>query len=59
MGLPANDPVGQSEIAALHRGLRKLGWIVSRNVQIEYAGLAPMLTAFKPSQNSWLRCGLM
>jgi putative ABC transport system substrate-binding protein len=36
MGLPANDPVGQSEIAALHRGLRKLGWIVGRNMQIEY-----------------------
>jgi putative ABC transport system substrate-binding protein len=36
MGLSANDPVGQSEIAALHRGLRKLGWIVGRNVQIEY-----------------------
>jgi putative ABC transport system substrate-binding protein len=36
MGLPANDPVGQSEVAGLQRGLRKLGWIVGRNVQIEY-----------------------
>src|SRR5262249_24017027 len=36
MALPVNDPVGQSEIAALHRGLRKLGWIIGRNVQIEY-----------------------
>jgi putative ABC transport system substrate-binding protein len=36
MGLPASDPVGQSELAALHRGLRKVGWIVGRNVQLEY-----------------------
>jgi hypothetical protein len=31
MGLPANDPGGPSEAAALNEGLRALGWIEGRN----------------------------
>ena len=57
MGLPANDPVGQSEVAGLQRGLRKLGWIVGVTCKLSTAGLVPILTAFKLSQNSWSRCG--
>ena len=37
MGLSATDPEGQSEVAALKRGLRELGWIEDRNLEIKYS----------------------
>jgi putative tryptophan/tyrosine transport system substrate-binding protein len=37
MALDANDPEGQSEVDGLKRGLRDLGWIEGRNLQIEYS----------------------
>src|SRR6266487_2675624 len=36
MSTAADDPEGQARIAALLQGLQQLGWIVGRNVQIEY-----------------------
>jgi putative ABC transport system substrate-binding protein len=36
MGLPASDPGGQSEVAALKKGLQELGWSEGRNLQVEY-----------------------
>jgi putative tryptophan/tyrosine transport system substrate-binding protein len=36
MGLAASDAGGQSEAAALKRGLQELGWTEGRNLQIEY-----------------------
>jgi putative tryptophan/tyrosine transport system substrate-binding protein len=35
MNTVADDPVGQTRIAAFLQGLRELGWSVGRNVQIE------------------------
>src|SRR6185369_7521583 len=34
--LPADDPEWQARIAAFHQGLQELGWIVGRNVRIDY-----------------------
>jgi putative ABC transport system substrate-binding protein len=36
MNLTADDPEGAARINALTQGLRQLGWIVGRNVQIEH-----------------------
>ncbi|SRR6266542_3111821 len=36
MSTAADDPEGRTRIAALLQGLQQLGWIVGRNVQIEY-----------------------
>jgi len=36
MALPEGDPGGQTEVEALSRGLRDLGWIEGRNVRIDY-----------------------
>src|SRR5436190_10003307 len=33
---PENDPEGQIRADAFRQGLENLGWIVSRNIQIEY-----------------------
>jgi putative ABC transport system substrate-binding protein len=33
---PENDPQGQLRAAALQQGLQKLGWVVGRNVQIDF-----------------------
>jgi ABC transporter substrate binding protein len=35
MGLPANDPGGRSEAAALKRGLEELGWKETDNLEIQ------------------------
>src|SRR5947208_1608498 len=35
MGLPASDPGGRSEFAALKQGLEDLGWIDGRNLEIK------------------------
>ena len=35
-GVAADDPNGRVRIAAFLQGLQQLGWIVGRNVQIEY-----------------------
>ena len=35
--LPADDPEWQSRLAAFHQGLQELGWIVGRNIRIDYA----------------------
>ena len=34
--LPADDPEWQARLAAFHQGLQELGWIVGRNVRIDY-----------------------
>jgi len=34
--LPADDPEWQSRLAAFHQGLQELGWIVGRNIRIDY-----------------------
>jgi putative ABC transport system substrate-binding protein len=36
MGTEENEPEGQSRIAAFQQGLRELGWVDGRNIQIEY-----------------------
>ena len=36
MGQPATDPVSQSRNAAFLQGLQQLGWMIGRNVEIEY-----------------------
>ena len=33
---PENDPEGQLRATALQQGLQKLGWVVGRNVQIDF-----------------------
>jgi putative ABC transport system substrate-binding protein len=33
---PENDPQGQARAAAFQQGLQQLGWIVGRNVQIDF-----------------------
>jgi putative tryptophan/tyrosine transport system substrate-binding protein len=35
-GVAVDDPDGQVRIAAFQQGLQQLGWVVGRNVQIEY-----------------------
>jgi putative ABC transport system substrate-binding protein len=37
MALDSGDPEGQSEVDGLKRGLRDLGWVEGRNLQIEYS----------------------
>jgi ABC-type uncharacterized transport system substrate-binding protein len=34
--LHADDPEWQARLAAFHQGLQELGWIVGRNIRIEY-----------------------
>jgi putative ABC transport system substrate-binding protein len=34
--LPADDPEWQARQAAFHQGLQELGWIVGRNIRIDY-----------------------
>jgi putative tryptophan/tyrosine transport system substrate-binding protein len=36
MNLAADDPEAQARLAAFHQGLQELGWIVGRNVTIDY-----------------------
>jgi putative ABC transport system substrate-binding protein len=36
MTLAADDPEGQARIGAFHQGLQELGWVIGRNVQIDY-----------------------
>jgi len=53
-----SDPEAQSMAAALHQGLRELGWVAGRNLQIDHrwgagsperlAGFAKELVALKP-----------
>lgn len=46
MGLPQSDSEGQARFQALRDGLRKLGWVDGRNVQLitRWAGSAKQLT---------------
>jgi putative ABC transport system substrate-binding protein len=37
MGIGVNDPGGQSEAAALKRGLQELGWTEARNLEIKFS----------------------
>src|SRR5689334_10961992 len=43
MGYPEGDPQAQANVTALRQGLKNLGWIEGRNVQIDYrwAGADP------------------
>jgi len=36
MGTEETEPEGQSRVAAFRQGLRELGWVDGRNIQIEY-----------------------
>jgi putative ABC transport system substrate-binding protein len=36
MNLAADDPLSLIRIGAFHQGLQELGWMIGRNVQIEY-----------------------
>src|SRR5580704_3200293 len=36
IGLPANDSLGESEVAAFEQALQRLGWIAGRNIEIAY-----------------------
>jgi putative ABC transport system substrate-binding protein len=45
--LPADDPIWQVRIAAFHQTLAALGWIIGRNIQIEYS--------VSPGSNAQLR----
>src|SRR6478736_6665089 len=36
MSYPENDPAGQLRATAFRQGLEKLGWVVGRNVQIDF-----------------------
>jgi putative ABC transport system substrate-binding protein len=51
MGQPANDPLGQSYVAAFIQGLRESGWNEGRNLHLDVrwnpggAGLAPIYAA--------------
>jgi putative ABC transport system substrate-binding protein len=36
MNLPSDDPEGMARLAAFLQGLQELGWIVGRNVRIDY-----------------------
>src|SRR6516164_8025174 len=40
MSLPANDPESAARLAAFAQELQELGWIVGRNVQIDYRWVA-------------------
>jgi putative tryptophan/tyrosine transport system substrate-binding protein len=47
MGTEENEPEGQSRIAAFRQGLRELGWVDGRNIQIEYRwSSGPRQTAY-------------
>jgi putative ABC transport system substrate-binding protein len=46
MSLAPDDREGQARIDAFVEGLRELGWINSRNVQIDTRWVAGVLTAF-------------
>jgi putative ABC transport system substrate-binding protein len=35
MAIAENDPEGQARVAAFREGLRKLGWVDGRNIQIK------------------------
>ena len=36
MNLAADDPEGQARLASFHQGLQQLGWVIGRNVRIDY-----------------------
>jgi putative tryptophan/tyrosine transport system substrate-binding protein len=36
MNLPSDDPEGMARLAAFLQGLQELGWVVGRNVRIDY-----------------------
>ena len=45
MGLNKEEPEGRARISAFYEGLRALGWIENRNVQIDVRGPAAAPTA--------------
>jgi ABC-type uncharacterized transport system substrate-binding protein len=36
MNVVQDDPGGQAEVTALHRGLTELGWVEGRNIQVDF-----------------------
>jgi putative ABC transport system substrate-binding protein len=48
MGIAESDPEGQSRIAALHAGLRELGWIEGRNLRFEIRRFAGETEQMRP-----------
>jgi putative ABC transport system substrate-binding protein len=62
MGVPANDPGGLSEVAALKQGLQELGWIDGRNLDIKYSwsgGESDLIQASAKELVGGLRCDVL
>ena len=53
LGITENDLETQSRVAAFRRGLRDLGWIEGRNVEIDYRFAAGDLNRAGSMQQSW------
>jgi hypothetical protein len=51
----ADDPEGQARIGAFLQGLGELGWIVGRNVRIDYRWGPVMPSAIARSRPNWSR----
>ena len=56
MGLEADNAAGQSEAAALQRGLQDLGWTEGRNLQVKYSWSAPDLIQSEAKKLVGLQC---
>jgi putative ABC transport system substrate-binding protein len=48
LGIAESDPEGQARVAALHQGLRDLGWIDGRNVRFDIRRLAGETEQMRP-----------
>ena len=58
MGYPENDPAGQLRATAFRQELEKLGWVVGRNVQIDFHWARATRTGYDPPLRtccSWRR----
>jgi putative ABC transport system substrate-binding protein len=47
MAYPESDPEGHALVAAFRDGLRKLGWLEGRNVQVEIRWATPDVTSMQ------------
>ena len=55
MTTAADEPAGQADLAAFAQGLQELGWMVGRNVRIDYRWGAGDLDRFRTYARSSLR----